>query len=164
MVTMRLYIGVTDLEWFWFLADRQPDEVNFWRPGGSSAFRALPPGGPFLFKLHSPRNFIVGGGFFVGYTTLPVSIAWETFGTLNGLRTYDEFRTRILHYRRSEPATSDPVTPRDRAAASFSGANARLCSGVSHWNRSASSAASTQSAVERSFGVWNCAQSRSVMN
>ena len=35
--SVRGYVGVTDSEWYRFLADR-PDvsaaEVNFWRPGG----------------------------------------------------------------------------------------------------------------------------------
>lgn len=56
---MRLYVGVTDNDWFRFLAERRPDELNFWRPGGGRAFRALEPGEPFLFKLHSPLNVIV---------------------------------------------------------------------------------------------------------
>jgi len=48
-------------------SSQQPgiDEVNFWQPGGRSRFRRLNPGEPFLFKLHAPYNFIVGGGFFV---------------------------------------------------------------------------------------------------
>jgi len=29
---MKYYIGVTDNDWFHFLARRRPDEVNFWRP------------------------------------------------------------------------------------------------------------------------------------
>ncbi len=40
------------------------DEVNFWQPGGNRLFRTLQIGEPFLFKLHSPDNFIVSGGFF----------------------------------------------------------------------------------------------------
>jgi len=36
--------------------------VNFWQPSGKQQFRALAPGELFLFKLHSPDNFIVGGG------------------------------------------------------------------------------------------------------
>ena len=40
------------------------DEVNFWQPGSNTQFRALSPGELLLFKLHSPDNFIVGGGVF----------------------------------------------------------------------------------------------------
>jgi putative restriction endonuclease len=64
---MKTYIGITDGSWFDLLSHRQDlEEINFWQPGGSRRFRALSPGEPFLFKLHSPQNYIVGGGFF-GY-------------------------------------------------------------------------------------------------
>ena len=58
---MKSYVGVTDFDWFELLR-RQPDleEVNFWQPGGSRQFKALAAGDLFLFKLHSPRNFVVG--------------------------------------------------------------------------------------------------------
>jgi putative restriction endonuclease len=62
---MDLFVGVTDGDWYELLAN-QPglDEVNFWQPGGNHQFKALSPGELFLFKLHSPLNFIVGGGVF----------------------------------------------------------------------------------------------------
>ena len=80
----------------------QLEEVNFWQPGGSSSFKALQRGELFLFKLHSPRNFIVGGGLFGHASLPPLSIAWETFGVLNGVLTHDEMRARIAKYRRDE--------------------------------------------------------------
>ena len=54
---MRLFVGVTDSDWFELLA-AQPrlEDVNFWQPGGNRIFRKLNPGEPFLFKLHSPYN------------------------------------------------------------------------------------------------------------
>ena len=65
-----IFVAVTDWDWYDFLRT-QPDigEVNFWQPGGRTSFGALEPGELFLFKLHSPRNFIVGGGVF-WYATL----------------------------------------------------------------------------------------------
>ena len=54
----------------------------------------------FLFKLHSPRNFIVGGGFFTRFVRLPISIAWDAFGEGNGVRSVSEMRGRIAQYRR----------------------------------------------------------------
>jgi putative restriction endonuclease len=105
---MKLYVGVTDNNWFHFLAERQPDEVNFWRPGGGS-FRAIPEGAPFLFKLHSPHNYIVGGGFFVQYSLLPISLAWAAFEQKNGAPDFEAFRQKILGYRSSKaPTTPDP--------------------------------------------------------
>ena len=62
------------------------DEVNFWQPGGGQEFKALAPGALFLFKLHSPLNFVVGGGVFAHWSRLPLSMAWETFGIANGAR------------------------------------------------------------------------------
>lgn len=98
---MRAYVAVTDGDWFRFLSE-QPgiDEVNFWQPGGGRGFNVLTLGAPLLFKLHSPNNFIVGGGFFASFSRLPISIVWETFGEKNGVRTYAEMRARVEHYRR----------------------------------------------------------------
>ena len=104
---MRLYVGVTDYAWFRFLQVRQPDEVNFWRPSPQSGFAALAMGEPFLFKLHAPRDFIVGGGFFTRYSTVPLSLAWRAFGEKNGVATCEEFLAKIGHYRKVA-ATGDP--------------------------------------------------------
>jgi len=38
---MKFYIGVTDNDWFHFLARRRPDEVNFWRPRDKANFRVI---------------------------------------------------------------------------------------------------------------------------
>ncbi len=97
---VNLYVGITDYDWFRFLA-AQPgvDEVNFWQPGGRTNFQALRSGELFLFKLHSPRNFIVGGGFYVRSDILPASLVWEAFGTKNGTPSFPEMRKRIAFYR-----------------------------------------------------------------
>lgn len=99
---MKLWVGVTDKDWFSFLASRQVDEVNFWQPSAGTAFRALEPGGLFLFKLHSPLNFIVGGGFFVRHTALPAKLAWEAFAEKNGVADFRELVHRIRKYRKSD--------------------------------------------------------------
>jgi len=105
---MKLFIGVTDNDWFRFLRARKPAEANFWQPGGSRGFRALQPGEPFLFKLHSPENYIAGGGFFAHFSLLPSSLAWEAFGQANGAATLAEMRQRIEKYRRlKETSTED---------------------------------------------------------
>ncbi|NMA21916.1 MAG: HNH endonuclease, partial [Spirochaetales bacterium] len=96
---MRAYVGVTDNRWFNFLARQKFDEVNFWRPGGRGSFRVLEPGELFLFKLHSPLNYIVGGGWFVRFSHLPTFLAWEAFGQKNGTETFVEFEQRITRYR-----------------------------------------------------------------
>lgn len=97
---MKLYVGVTDNDWYRFLKQLpNVDEVNFWQPGGSHLFKALRPGELFLFKLHSPENFIAGGGFFTHPSILPVSLAWEAFAEKNGAATFSEMRAKILRYR-----------------------------------------------------------------
>ncbi len=99
---MKIYIGVTDHNWFRYLANVQPDELNFWQPGGKQTFKAIKTNELFLFKLHSPDNYIVGGGFFVRHSFLPVSLAWEAFGSKNGTSDYLDFRNAIYKYRKSD--------------------------------------------------------------
>jgi len=105
---MKLWVGVTDKDWYEYLALQRPDEVNFWQPSGTRMFRVLQPGEPFLFKLHSPNNVIVGGGFFVRYSALPASLAWEAFGRKNGVESFEVLLKRVRKYRRSDDAL-DPI-------------------------------------------------------
>jgi HNH endonuclease len=105
---MKIWVGVTDKDWFEFLNRINPDEVNFWQPSGSRMFRALQPGEPFLFKLHSPDNFVVGGGHFVRYSALPTSLAWDAFGAKNGVGSLEELNARVRRYRR-EDTSIDPI-------------------------------------------------------
>lgn len=105
---MKLWVGVTDRKWFDMLAGLKPVEVNFWQPSGSRQFRVLQPGELFLFKLHSPHNFIVGGGHFVSYSALPASLAWEAFGTSNGVSSLPELVQRVRKYR-GETTNPDPT-------------------------------------------------------
>jgi putative restriction endonuclease len=95
---MKIWVGVTDNDWYHHLAELQPDEVNYWRPGGGS-FGAIDKYDPFLFKLHSPFDFIVGGGFYIRSTQLPLSLAWDVFKAKNGTETYEEFYQKIKGYR-----------------------------------------------------------------
>ncbi len=100
---IRLVVAVTDGDWFNLLRQR-PDlaEVNFWAPSATS-FKALEPGELFLFKLHAPKNFIVGGGIFAHSNDLPCSLAWQTFGQANGAPSLETMRSRIAKYRRADP-------------------------------------------------------------
>ncbi len=98
---IRAYVGVTDKDWYELLASIPGiDEVNFWQPGGNRLFSALVPGELFLFKLHSPENFIVGGGFFSHSTLLQMSMVWQAFGEKNGARSLAEMRNRIERLRK----------------------------------------------------------------
>ncbi len=96
---MKFYVGVTDNNWYHYLASLKPEEVNFWRPSAASKLASLQAGEPFLFKLHSPDNYIVGGGFFVEYTALPLSMAWEVFREENGAPDFPSFAARIGKYQ-----------------------------------------------------------------
>jgi putative restriction endonuclease len=99
--TVRFFIGITDRDWFDTLSRLDGlDEVNFWQPSGNALFRALEPGEPFLFKLHSPDGYVVGSGFFSHSTILPASIVWKAFGEKNGAQSEDEMRSRLARYRR----------------------------------------------------------------
>lgn len=101
MGAIKFYVGVTDNNWFSYLKNIQPDEVNFWQPSGTRRFRVLKPYELFLFKLHSPLNYITGGGFFVSHSILPVSLAWDAFNTKNGLPDFPSFLDTILDYKKS---------------------------------------------------------------
>lgn len=105
---MRIFVGITDYDWFRLHASKpRVEEVNFWRPSPNATFKALGYGEPFLFKLHSPRNYIVGGGFFTKFMQLPVSLAWEAFGEANGARSLEEVKAKVGRYR------SESIGPRD---------------------------------------------------
>ena len=94
----NIYVGLTDYDWYCTLKSENFDEVNFWRPGGTP-FRALKPNDLFLFKLKRPYYAIVGGGFFVKYSLLPITLAWAAFGGKNGTSSYTEFSNRLRRYR-----------------------------------------------------------------
>ena len=97
---MIFWVGITDDDWFAYLSSIKPDEVNFWQPG-PTPLRKMDPGTLFLFKLHSPRNFVVGGGYFVRFTRLPCFLAWEAFREKNGVKSLQELVDRMTHYRKS---------------------------------------------------------------
>ena len=92
---MKFWVGVTDNTWFNYLATKSLDEVNFWQPSATPPFKGAPIGMPFLFKLKRPNNHIAGGGFFVTYSTLPVSLAWEIFGEKNGAASIDDLHAML---------------------------------------------------------------------
>ena len=81
---MRFWAGATDNGWFRYLSSAVVDEANFWQPSGTAPFTALDPGALFLFKLKRPFNHIAGGGIFVKFSVLPLSMAWDAFGNKNG--------------------------------------------------------------------------------
>lgn len=105
---MHFWVGVTDRKWFEYLKARGAPQANFWQPSARPVANFLTPGTPFLFKLHSPDNYVVGGGYFVRFTALPVSLAWAAFKEDNGVRSIGELMQRLTRYRR-EAQTSGAV-------------------------------------------------------
>lgn len=99
---MKFYLGITDINWYRYLSQNNPEDINFWQPGGKSNFKVLKPGAPFLFKLKHPLNKIGGVGFFASHTFLTVSMAWEIFGNRNGVPNYLDFLNIIRQLRNKE--------------------------------------------------------------
>lgn len=99
---MKYWVGVTDNRWFEFLSHSAPDEVNFWQPRGRVSFAGMQPGSLFLFKLKRPYHHIAGGAYFVSSTSLPLSLAWESFGIKNGAASYSDFERIIRSLSSSE--------------------------------------------------------------
>lgn len=106
---MKFYVGVTDNDWFAHLSIIDPVDVNFWQPGGSTPFKVIESGAPFLFKLKSPFNAIGGVGFFSSHTFLPISVAWEIFKNRNGCESFKEFKGKIISYRKDRQDSNPTI-------------------------------------------------------
>ncbi len=100
MDTRKIYLGVTDNKWFNYLSQINPEDVNFWKPGGKIVFSKLLPDEPFLFKFKEPINAIGGVAFFSSFTKLPLSMAWEIFAERNGCSNFETFKRMIQNYRK----------------------------------------------------------------
>jgi putative restriction endonuclease len=100
---VRGYVANTDYDWYEYLAS-QPDldEVNFWFPKYTGAFRVVAPGEPIFFKLKAGHDAIAGFGTFVRHDILPAWLAWESFERGNGAPTFEEMCQRIGKYRDDE--------------------------------------------------------------
>jgi putative restriction endonuclease len=96
---LSAFLGITDNDWFDYLRRNQiTDEVNFWVPSAPQ-HRHVEPGSLWLFKLHSPLDFIAGVGVFMHYSVLPLQMAWDAFGIRNGVPTLDAFRNAIMRHK-----------------------------------------------------------------
>lgn len=99
---VKVYVGNTDHDWFDFLAGSGAlEEVNFWQPSAKN-FRAISTGEFFAFRLKSPRNAIGGFGVVSSAQQLPIQVAWDTFGTGNGVKSISDFISQIQRYRPDE--------------------------------------------------------------
>jgi putative restriction endonuclease len=94
----RIVIASTDPEWYRFLRARPGlDEVNFWRPGVASMSMAK--GTPWLFLIRGTSE-IWGCGFFSTFESMPIGVAWDTFGKANGFDEFALFLNKIARLRR----------------------------------------------------------------
>lgn len=107
---MDFYVGNTDWLWFNYLRSMSPppEDIDFWKPS-ETAFKAIPIGAPFLFRLKSPRNAIGGLGFFSGYHLLPLKTTWETFDQRTGCDTFTTLMEQITRYRAKNGDHSNPL-------------------------------------------------------
>jgi putative restriction endonuclease len=106
---MKFYLGVTNNSWYNYLSKINPEDINFWQPGGNMNFRVLTAGAPFLFKLKSPLNAIGGIGFFSSHTFLPLNMAWDTFRNRNGCETFSDLSRMILNHRADKNNTNPTI-------------------------------------------------------
>src|SRR5438105_7536456 len=88
MQGLEPFVAHTDHEWYDFLSTQASggrlDEVNFWFPKATRPPREFHSGDPVFFRLGAPDRKIAGYAFFAKFMSLPVSLAWETFGVRNG--------------------------------------------------------------------------------
>ena len=160
-MSINLVVAVTDSDWFEMLRrQRDLSEVNFWAPSHKN-FKALDPGELFLFKLHAPRNVIVGGGIFAYANVLPCSLAWEAFGQANGARSAQEMRKRIVRYRpgRTDDRSDFPIGCRILTQPFFSEEDDWLPVPKS-WARNIVSFKTYNTGDDEGLGLWNAVRDR----
>jgi putative restriction endonuclease len=151
---MKIWVGITDKDWYQFLLHRRPDEVNFWQPSASRQFRVLQPGEPFLFKLHHPDNYIVGGGYFVRHSPLPASLAWDAFGLNNGTSSIDDLRARIRRYNRNDSSV-DPMIGCNVLAEPFFLQRDRWVQVPANWSANIVQGKTYASETPEGLALWN---------
>ena len=50
-----------------------------------------------LFKNEGERNYIVGGGYFLGWAYMPISQAWDLYGVHNGAYNLDDLIQDVIN-------------------------------------------------------------------
>ena len=108
IIASAAFIANTDFGWFSHFVHRaeSPGEVDFWQPS-PHGFKAIPQGAPFFFRLGAPHKAIAGYGFFARYERVPVWLAWDSFGDLNGTDTFAEMTARIEAILHCKPPSQE---------------------------------------------------------
>ena len=96
---VRGYVGVTDGDWYRYLAASGADEVNFWRPGGGTAFRALCRRAILLQEPLQRWEPHRRWRPFQRIRRAATSEAWQFFGEANGAASIADMRQRVGRYR-----------------------------------------------------------------
>ncbi len=102
---MHGIVAVTDLGWYEFLSQRSLPEVNFWTPSDRGRPN-IAQFTPVFFRLKAPYRAIAGFAYFTRWSSLPIWLAWDTFGEGNGCGSLAELTERVgglrRHFRRDD--------------------------------------------------------------
>lgn len=92
-------ISPTDINWFQNLREKGLNiDVNFWTPTPWNVSKPRS-GDKLYFMLKSPIRKIGGYGHFVKYENQTPTEAWNQFGLRNGCANYEEFVSKLAHYK-----------------------------------------------------------------
>ena len=106
---MKFLVRITELNWIDGLRQQsgQSGQVNLWSTDMRN-FRALVQGELLVFKLKKGEgDCIVGCGTFAGYSKMPISSAWNKYGTNNGAQSMQELIDRVRHNRQAKRNSSN---------------------------------------------------------
>jgi putative restriction endonuclease len=87
--------------WLQQLLSIGAQEANFWQPRPALLRQEI--GTPWIFKVRGSDR-IAGYALFSYYSVMPVGVAWETFGTANGVASFAEMLARIRSLRHTDSA------------------------------------------------------------
>jgi len=98
---MKIFVGVTDLDWFNFNRKKNHKEVIFWRKS-SNPMRKLNEGDYFLFLVRGklPRK-ILGLGVVALVGSQTINDLWNGYGEKNGCDKIEIFE-RLVHKTRNQ--------------------------------------------------------------
>jgi putative restriction endonuclease len=117
------------------------------------------PGSPFLFKLKRPNNHIAGGGYFIKFSILPISIAWESFGSKNGAATREEFE-KLIRPLMPDPTARDPEIGCTVLAEPFFWPDEIWIQDPVGWSGNIVRGRSYETSVQEGAALWSEVQSR----
>lgn len=135
--------------------------MNFWQPSGMAPFVGLEPGSLFLFKLKRPFNHVAGGGTFVKFTKLPLSMAWDAFGVKNGAPSREVFE-RMIRRLTKDPNVKDPEIGCTVLTAPFFWSEDKWIADPSGWSRSIQKGRYYDTDDADGLNLWSAAQARAM--